>query len=291
MTRTYWIRVALGVVVCVTGWNHIGVAQDRASALGAPTQGVPAPQLGVAPQSDAVVPPPPAYQAPATDVVVPQPPSTQGTAPTLTLPASLHTRLRALDSDLLLLSARGGGNAFDGVLAILMGGLSITLGALFNNPLSAYLYLYGGGGIIRGTLSLVFMANPSGYAVTYAHMPMSTREEADARLEYGENALSTLASRAELSRILDGSLSVAIGLAIVPVYLAPNNFEFRSAFDYFVLIGAAVSVVSGVMELASTSEAERRWNAYSQMRDMLQRIRPVAHVDQHGGYVGAAGAF
>lgn len=194
------------------------------------------------------------------------------------IPSGIATRLRALDSDFQVLAARGGGSIVDGILSILTGGLSITIGILLvNEPggvgglnISPYLFTYGGASAVRGILSLVLMTNPSGPAITYAHMPMTSMEEVRARLEYGERELAGLADRSRLSRILDGSLNVATGLAIIPIYLGPNNFEIVSTFDWFVLIGAGISAISGVITLLSSTEAERRWSAYEELRDRLE---------------------
>jgi hypothetical protein len=95
-------------------------------------------------------------------------------------------------------------------------------------------------------------------------------DEVRARLEYGERELAGLADRSRISRILDGSLNVAVGLAIIPIYLGPNNFEIVNTFDWFVLIGAGISTISGVITLLSTTEAERRWSAYEELRDRLE---------------------
>jgi hypothetical protein len=195
---------------------------------------------------------------------------------TLQIRSSISTRLRSLDADLQVLAARGGGNVVDGVLAIVMGATSVGIGIFMDVSGSApgpsmtpYLYLYGGAGIVRGVLDFVFMRNPSGVAITYAHMPMGNLGEVRARLRYGEHELESLAQTAEIARIIDGALSIGTGLAVVPVYLGPTNFSFSSAFDYFVLIGAAVSATTGVITLFSANEAERRWTAYRELRERL----------------------
>lgn len=251
------------------------------------------------------------------------------------IPSGMATRLRALDSDFQVLAARGGGSIVDGILGILTGGLSITIGILLiNEPaavgglnMSPYLFTYGGASAVRGVLSLVLMTNPSGPAIAFAHMPMTTMDEVRARLEYGERELAGLADRSRISRILDGSLNVAVGLAIIPIYLGPNNFEIVNTFDWFVLIGAGISTISGVITLLSTTEAERRWSAYEELRDRLEargedtrgrdetssrqdpeaqrdedevaaregalgaRIAPMASGSAGGGIVGIQGAF
>jgi hypothetical protein len=247
------------------------------------------------------------------------------------IPSGMATRLRALDSDFQVLAARGGGSIVDGILGILTGGLSITLGILLlNEPaievnMSPYLFTYGGASAVRGILSLVLMTNPSGAAIAFAHMPMTNMDEVRARLDYGERELANLADQSRLSRLLDGSINVAVGLAIIPIYLGPNNFEIVNTFDWFVLIGAGISAISGVITLLSSTEAERRWSAYAELRDRLEargedtrgdpraadpeaardedeaadqeesasepRIAPMASGYQGGGILGIEGSF
>ena len=43
-----------------------------------------------------------------------------------------------------------------------------------------------------------------------------------------------------------------------------------NTFDWFVLIGAGISTISGVITLLSSTEAERRWSAYEELRDRLR---------------------
>lgn len=246
---------------------------------------------------------------------------------TLQIRSSISTRLRSLDADLQVLAARGGGSIVDGVLAIVMGATSVGIGIFMDVSGSApgpsmtpYLYLYGGAGIVRGVLDFVFMRNPSSVAITYTHMPMGSLSEVRTRLRFGERELESLAQTAEIARILDGALSIGTGLAVVPVYLGPTNFSFSSAFDYFVLIGAAVSATTGVITLFSANEAERRWSAYRELRERLlateqgaadeqeleraaeevaafetapggTELRPVLAGTAGGLFVGATGSF
>jgi hypothetical protein len=246
-----------------------------------PSGAVPSPPPGSYEGVD--VPPPPGAEVdPAAGIRYPGEEPQARRRPMMTdagvrIPSGVATRLRALDSDFQVLAARGGGSIVDGVLSILTGGLTITIGILLANEpagpgglnMSPYLFTYGGASVARGILSLVLVTNPSGPAITFAHMPMTTMEEVQARLEYGERELEGLADRTRLSRILDGSMNVAVGLAIIPIYLGPNNFEIRNTFDWFVLIGAGISAISGVITLLSSTEAERRWSAYEELRDRL----------------------
>ena len=246
-------------------------AQEAETALPDPTASTPPDAYGTA-----LPPPPDGPRYPVAQVISPARAGLSETG-TLGIPSAVATRMRAIDADLQILAARGGGSIVDGVLSILTGGLSITLGILINGPISPYLYLYGGAGAVRGILDLALMTNPAGSAVTYTHMPMTTVDEVRARLRYGEHELEHLASMAQLSRILDGSINIATGLAIIPVYLGPINFAITDPFDYFVLIGAGISAVSGIITLFSSTEAERRWGAYQELRD---RLRQDGHGDE-----------
>lgn len=196
------------------------------------------------------------------------------------IPSGIATRLRALDSDFQVLSLRGG-SVVGGVISMLAGGLSVALGVVsdvtsgsFGSGMSPYLYVYGGSGLVRGVLELALMTNASGPAITFAHMPMTSMEEVQARLDYGERELATLAERSMISRILDGSLSVATGLAIVPIMFAGNSggdpfSDERLPFSIIAIATASISTISGVITLVSTTEAERRWSAYQELRDRL----------------------
>lgn len=307
-------------------------ARELGSPTGQPSGARAAPEAAPAPPEAAPAPPPTSYEG----VDVPPPPGSEPpgirypgqerprprvmtTDAGVRIPSGIATRLRALDSDFQVLAARGGGSLVDGILGILTGGLAVTLGILLlDEPSSAgglnmspYLFTYGAASVARGILSLVLMTNPSGSAIAYSHMPMTNMHEVRARLEYGERELASLADRSRLSRILDGSLNVAVGLAIIPIYLGPNNFEIVNTFDWFVLIGAGISAISGVITLLSSTEAERRWSAYEELRDRLAargedtreagesqpsssrgpRIAPMATGYQGGGILGVEGSF
>ncbi|AKF08296.1 hypothetical protein DB32_005445 [Sandaracinus amylolyticus] len=284
----FWFAATALTISVVPRGVHAQSARDLGSPVGDPsaTTGGRAPSTTPPAQPPSSyesvdVPPPPGSAQPG--IQYPGQPDARRRAPLTTdagvrIPSGIATRLRALDSDFQVLAARGGGSIVDGVLGILTGGLTITIGILLlEEPagpgglnMSPYLFTYGGASAVRGILSLVLMTNPSGAAITYSHMPMTTMAEVQARLDYGERELASLADRARLSRIIDGSLNVAVGLAIIPIYLGPNNFEIRNTFDWFVLIGAGISAISGVITLLSSTEAERRWSAYEELRDRLR---------------------
>lgn len=232
------------------------------------------------PAQEAPIPPPPGSPIAEDEEVrypIPSPEEAAASVePTIRIPSRITTRLRALDANLSALAARGGGNIVNAVLSLLTGGLAITLGALRvpnYDEMSVYLYVYGGVAAVRGVLDFVLTPNAQGPAITYQHMPMTTAEEVRDRLQYGERALGGLAEQSLIARVLDASLNMAAGVAVVPIYLAPKGFEVTDPLDYFVLIGAAVSIVSSIITFASTSPAEQRWSAYQQLRERLRRER------------------
>ncbi|MFK8002278.1 MAG: hypothetical protein AB8H86_21965 [Polyangiales bacterium] len=293
--------VALAMLLLTSAVN----AQEGASGLGAPpnAHNTPSP-AAVAPASDAEtpepdatpdtegepatpaaglgdVPPPPAqpagygslrYEAPAPGVVT-------GDSPDLRIPSMTATRLRALDGSLRTLAARRG-SIVDGILSITSGGLSIGLGAFVHSSdklLASYLYLWGAAGITRGIIDLALRSRAPRLAIEFSHMPMGSLEDVETRLAFGESALEQIARRARMSRLLDASISVVTGALVLPVYFIPRGFVFDSAFDYFVLIGAGISVITGVVGLASRSDAERRWSAYRELRDRLNSDAATAN--------------
>jgi hypothetical protein len=180
--------------------------------------------------------------------------------------------LRALDGSLRTLAARRG-SIVDGILSITSGGLSIGLGAFVHKSdrlLATYLYLWGAAGVTRGIIDLALRSRAPRLAIEFSHMPMGSLEDVETRLAFGESALQQIAKRARLSRLLDASISVGTGALVLPLYFIPRGFVFDSAFDYFVLIGAGISVITGVVGLASRSDAERRWSAYGELRSRLE---------------------
>ena len=208
-------------------------------------------------------------------------------APTLRLPADVRTRFRVLTHDLDELAAKGGSRVADGVLSIVTGGLSITLGVFLDDHqpvLGSYLYLFGGANVARGIIDLLVTPDPHTPALEFSHMPMRNVQEAKERLAFGEAALERLAYRSRLTRILDAAVSTLAGVAFVPVYLARRDGEPSiDTMGYFVMIGAGISVISGVISLTTPSDAERRWNVYSELRRRLaserrsSQARPQRH--------------
>lgn len=262
---------------------------EGADALGDPAPGatpVTRPPEEAAAGEDAVageadqVPPPPGEAAPPSsygsgapsgDARYPSAALAGAADEGVRIPSRIATRLRVLDADFNALSSRGSNALVDGILSILTGGLSITLGYFIDHEfLTPYLYVYGAAGIARGIIDLTLMPDPHGPYIEFSHMPMGTMAQVNERLDYGERELESLADRTRLARILDASINILVGVSIVPLYLGPNEFEVDT-FGTFVIIGASISVISGVINLLSRSEAERRWSAYEELSERLER--------------------
>ena len=195
-------------------------------------------------------------------------------APDVRIPSRTATRLRVVGSSLRTLAARGGNKLVDGILSLTSGALVIGIAGWQwseDKQLGGYLMLYGVANVARGVIDLALTPNASRYSIEFTHMPRTNLEEVEAALAFGERSLEQMAKRTRLARILDASLNIAVGAAVIPLYLAPNDFEIDDPFDYFVIIGSGISIISGLISLATRSDAERRWQAYQDMRDRLER--------------------
>ncbi|MCB9626901.1 MAG: hypothetical protein H6725_05990 [Sandaracinaceae bacterium] len=277
--------------VTLLGWGVLAVAsQLPAAARAQPSVREGATALSAPTAPVGTVPPPPAAPPPQTTSLgdVPPPPPPPGSAYGLPSPsgyvppapvgfqldADTATRLRVLDSDLQQL-ARAGNPIASGVITMATGGLSIALAFLATEDsfLRNYLVLYGSANVLTGLTELAIRPNASGASIAFTHMPMGNASEAQARLLFGEAALQRIARRARAARLITASLDVAVGLAIIPMFLGPNDFSVRDPFDYFVLLGSGISVVTGLINLVTRSPAEKYWAAYGELDQRLRAPR------------------
>ncbi len=246
---------------------------DSADALGNTPMPATAPTSGDSSASSPTSPPPARVQA------APIPRTASSVTVTSTgevrIPPRILRRLRVLDADLSTLGARGSNGLLEGVLSGVTGGVSIALGAIIDAPpaFALYLYIYGGSSVARGFVQLFLTPNAADDAVAFAHLPMETIRDVRTRLRFGELRLEALADRQRLVRILDGSINLAAGLAFIPLYLAPNSFSFKNPYDYLLLVGAGVSLLTGTIMLFQTTDSERRWSAYAELRQRLREER------------------
>ena len=186
------------------------------------------------------------------------------------------TRLRALEADLNVLAARSEGRILDGSLSIAVGAAFITIGVFVDDALfRTLLVLTGGVAAARGVVELSVLPDAEKPALEFAHLPMLSSAQVLARLAYGEEALSGIARRTRVARLLDGSLTMLSGAAYVPIYALARHREDKrwdfgdDASDYIVAVFSGISVVAGLVTLIVKSPAERRYIAYGKLRDRL----------------------
>ncbi len=267
-----------------------------------PVAGQPTPEVSVEALPSTVPPPP--TGAPAQPYGAPRYVQPQAYAPPIgfQLPSRLATRMRIISSDLQTLGARSGNGLVDGILSFVSGGLSIGLGvwarrSSSDRSLSSYLFLYGAANLARGVVDVALSPRPTNRAIRFTHMPMTNLEEAEARLRFGEDSLEFLARRARLSRILQASINIAAGLAVIPIYLGPNDYMITGPVDVIVMIGSGISVVTGIIGLLNRTTFERRWSAYRDMRSRLSE-EPRVHLNlpsiapvQGGALLTSGGTF
>lgn len=250
-------------------------AESKPAAATPPSaEAAPPPTLPPPPTASAPPTAPPAYQAPTTTRPLTTASGVVALQSGVLVPYRIATRLLVLESDLNALAARGNTRIIDGIGAMLFGGISIAIGALANErALSSYLYVLGGVGITRGILDLALTPNAEQPALEYTHMTMHSVDEVKQRLLFGEASLERLAKRTKLVRLLDGSLSVAVGLASLPVYFGPQGFSINDGAAIFVIAASSISVVTGLIGLLVRSESEKRWGMYKKLRTRLQLER------------------
>lgn len=227
------------------------------------------PALPRPPKNYRVPPPPPGARYPGMEDIGPGG-STRARDGELRIPLDMSTRLRVLTTDLDALGSRGGASGGNGLLSIITGGVSLALGAIQGDgAFASFLYVFGAATVLRGGVDMVVTPDPTETALEFGHLPMRDLTEVKLRLRHGERGLRDLASDYRLARILDGSLNLAAGVTIIPLVLVPNDFAFEGPLDVFVAVGAGISIVSGLISLLSSSEAERRWGAYNGLRNRL----------------------
>ena len=190
------------------------------------------------------------------------------------IPARIGTRLRVLGTDLDALASHDSGGLGGGVMSMLAGGLSIALAQLIDqSAVRTFLYVFGTTSLVRGGLELTLSPDAESAALSYSHWPMRVPEEVMERLRFGESALDGLARDSRRLRMLDGAASIAAGAITVPfLLLGPHDKDSKfDTLDLFVVVGAGVSVLSGVVNLFSQSEAEKRNDAYKSLKSRLAK--------------------
>ncbi len=260
----------------------------------APTQprnrpGEEVPPIGAVPDTyQGEVPEPPSYGSPQVSVV----------------DAQLNDRLRMLDASWNVLGAQGL-NYTNSVLSLIVGAAQVVIGGVFLEvgppwDFIAPIFMVTGGVQVARTIVVDFILRPNPQPVALEYMAMSsgTRDERLARLRFGEEQLERLADQSATLRYVDSGINVAGAGALVAAYFAmrPGGTDFDPV-ELIFFIGPAISLVMAVINLFTPSNAERRWDAYRQMRERtggdLVELSPALTVDpvNGGGWAGLNGRF
>ncbi len=191
----------------------------------------------------------------------------------------VQMRLSWLDSTWGSLALSGGAKWASAIPSFVFGAVYIGAGIAMQvsgSPLDVaapYMYAYGGISLVRPIARLVLIPNPSDPATQYMSMPRGNLEQAVAQMRYGEEQLESFAHAYFLARVIGASVNIAAGVGLGVLFAAGSGFSFSSAFSYLLLLAPAISIVSGVIQLFSTSGVEQRWSAYEKMRDALRARR------------------
>ena len=236
---------------------------------------------------------------------VPEPPS-YGSPQTSLVDAQITDRLRMLDASWNVLGAQGL-NYTNAVLSLIVGAAQVVIGGVFLEigapwDFIAPIFMVTGGVQVARTIVVAFILrpNPQPVALEYLGMRSGTREERLARLRFGEEQLERLADQSATLRYVDSGINVAGAGALVAAYFAMRDSSGLGDFDPVELIffiGPAISLVMAVINLFTPSNAERRWDAYRQMRERtggdLVELAPAITVDpvNGGGWAGLNGRF
>lgn len=193
------------------------------------------------------------------------------------IPQHVTVRLRAISINLKELArhaARNDSEVVNAIFAFAVGGACVTAGVLFNEKMSEYsypFYLLGGANILRGSLILALSPDFTEPSLQYEYMPTRTIAKVKSKLIYGTQSFQSLADRSFWLRVLDSTINIGAGAAAIPLFLYRDPHKFDRALDYFVVTGAGVSVLAGIVGLLTRTEAEKRWSAYEEFQDKLKR--------------------
>jgi len=295
----------------IAGFMAVLVASATAPSALAQDPAVPATPTSVpaTPNNYAVPPPPPATATaryPSAPDLGPAAQAPDGSeadsevdaAPQLRIPSHIATRLRVLSTDLNTLAARGSGGVTDGIFSIITGGVLVTLGVLFDSDaqlefLAPQLYVFGASSIGRGLIDLIIVPNAYDAMLEFNHMPMTSVRLVKERLHFGEDSLEELSDRHRLARLLDGAISVGAGATLAGLTLSANSSvnsmvgsDDRKILLVMGLLGATTLAVGGLISLLTSSDEERRWEAYQRLKERLAQDQAMGA--QHARRVRAS---
>ena len=218
----------------------------------------------------------------------------------------LADRMRALDASWAVLGSQGL-NYTSAVLSLVLGAAQVVIGGVLLEvgggfELFAPVFMTMGAIQVARAIIVDFILrpNPQPIAIQYASMPGGTRAQRLARLHYGEEQLEALAEQSAIIRYVDSGINLVGAGIIVGAYFAIREDSIGGDFQPYELlffIGPAVSVVVSLINLFTPSNAERRWDAYRQMRertggDLAIELTPSIGIDPNGGaFAGLTGRF
>lgn len=218
----------------------------------------------------------------------------------------LADRMRALDASWAVLGSQGL-NYTSAVLSLVLGAAQVVIGGVLLEvgggfDLFAPVFITMGSIQVARAIVVDFILrpNPQPTAIRYASMPGGTRAQRLARLRYGEEQLESLAEQSAIIRYVDSGITLAGAAVLVGAYFAIREDSIGGDFQPYELlffIGPAVSVVVSLINLFTPSNAERRWDAYRQMRertggDLAVELTPTIGIDPNGGaFAGVTGRF
>lgn len=214
----------------------------------------------------------------------------------------IANRLRALDATWATLGAQGP-NYANSVISLILGAGEIVVGGVLLEVgggweiMAPFFFVTGGVTVVRTILiDFVLRPNPQSVAIEYSMMPSGSRAQQLARLRYGESQLQSIAEQSAILRYVDSGINILGAGALVGAYLAIRNdsLDFQP-IELIFFIGPAISTLIAVINLFSPSNAERRWDAYREMRDRQGgdlasiELTPIVAVDPSGGALAGLG--
>lgn len=202
-------------------------------------------------------------------------------APTFLAPIS--ARLRLLDDDLRQLAAASDGRMLRGIGQIVIGaGLGAAGAFVHDRGAGSLLLLLAADAIGHGTVVLTLTPDASPLARDYALLPALNGEQVRTKLAHGERALTTLAQAGRRSRIVDGSITMTVAAAYVPLYwwLTTRDHDSAgfgdSALDYVAIALSVINFGTGLVLAVVPSEPERMLRRYERERTEGERAAPGA---------------
>ena len=213
---------------------------------------------------------PPSPLAPLEAQTVPSAPAQ------LLLSQSLVRRAERLGGDLAGLERRSRGRLASGIIQIGLGTGLATLGAVMANEFGrSLLILVGAGAVAHGTFTLTLPEDAAALSRAYEALPVFTPAQLKERVRFGEQALGRIARGARRARIAEGTVTMAVAAAYIPLLWwlerrADSSYRFGdSAFDYVGLALSGINFASGLVTALVSSDAERRLHDYEALRASL----------------------